>query len=358
MLLEADPVGSEGRAEVGSLGWFRKSLNTGKTRRGYECGVVEAGGREHEATKSIGLLGNSGLDQDGGGGLSRSADRSARLCRQARSQHGAEVAKRRGSGETRTTEDEGRDLSQEAAAEEMRLVGCRIESLVEMGKTSGWRFVCRRRAWTWTGETGSRGRQLDSGHGHGWRVGDGQRGARKENNARSDSRGAMCAIRDPTIVEVAREMGFGASGPAECCRAGKRRGLDRKSDDNPVAKPILFSVPLSAWQAGLGAGRANLQGRGGFETRPHAGVGLSVAVDAALRRVGGDGTKRATGSRDVGGQKYLHRDPRKADLQMAMARASLWQWAMGNRMEMAMANFTGRRDRERTRASSPTCWTR
>lgn len=178
-----------------------------------------------------------------------------------------------------------------------RLVGCRIESLVEMGKTSGRRFVCRRRAWT--GETGSRGRQLDSGHGHGWGVGDGQRGARKENNARSDSRGAMCAIRDPTIVEVAREMGFGASGPAECCRAGKRRGLDRKSDDNPVAKPILFSVPLSAWQAGLGAGRANLQGRGGFETRPHAGVGLTVAVDAALLSVGLAGTgpngKRAHG---------------------------------------------------------------
>lgn len=120
VLLEADPVGSEGRAEVGS---FRKSRNTGKARRGYECGVWEAGGREHEATRSIGLLGNSGLDQDGGGGSSRSADRSARLCRQARSQHGAEVAKRRGSGETRTTKTRGETLSQEAAAEELRLVG-------------------------------------------------------------------------------------------------------------------------------------------------------------------------------------------------------------------------------------------
>lgn len=112
-LLEADPVGSlRGRAEVGSLGWFRKSRNTEKTRRGYdECGV-EAGGREHEATESIGLLGNSGLDQEGGGGSSRSADRSARLCRQARGQHGAEVAKRRGPGESRTTRETCRKRQQ------------------------------------------------------------------------------------------------------------------------------------------------------------------------------------------------------------------------------------------------------
>lgn len=62
---------------------------------------------------------------------------------------------------------------------------------------------------------GEQGR--DSGHGHGWRVGDrGVRGKKTIPGAR-DSRGAMCgvndtaaAIRDPTIVEVAWEMGFGA----------------------------------------------------------------------------------------------------------------------------------------------------
>lgn len=244
---------------------------------------------------------------------------------------------------------------------------CRIGSLVEMGKTSGRRFVCRRRAWT---GTGSRGRQLDSGHGHGWRVGDEQRGARKENNPRSDSRGAMCVwCRHQGPDNRQGGMGFGASGPAECCRAGKRRGLDRKSDDNPVAKPILlstvqsFSVPLPAWQAA----------RAGRWQRQLAGPGLvrdsasrrgwtegsqwpCASVDAALRSVGGDGTKRKTGSTGCGRPKVPTSGSQEG--RSPNGHGSLWQWAMGNGMEMVMANFTGRRDSsERTRASSPARWT-
>lgn len=216
---------------------------------------------------------------------------------------------------------------------------CRIGSLVEMGKTSGRRFVCRRRAWT---GTGSRGRQLDSGHGHGWRVGDEQRGARKENNPRSDSRGAMCVwCRHQGPDNRRGGMGFGASGPAECCcRAGKRRGLTESrttiQSRNQSCCP-LFSLFLSRCPRGrlpgLGAGRGNLQGRGWFETRPHAGVGRrahSGPVQVWMQRsvaLAGTGPNGKRARRDVGGQKYLHRDPRKADLQMAMAAYGNGQWA-------------------------------
>lgn len=216
---------------------------------------------------------------------------------------------------------------------------CRIGSLVEMGKTSGRRFVCRRRAWT---GTGSRGRQLDSGHGHGWRVGDEQRGARKENNPRSDSRGAMCVwCRHQGPDNRQGGMGFGASGPAECCRAGKRRALTESrttiQSRNQSCCP-LFSLFLSRCPRGrlpgLGAGRGNLQGWGWFETRPHAGVGRrahSGPVQVWMQRsvaLAGTGPNGKRARRDVGGQKYLHRDPRKADLQMAMAAYGNGQWAM------------------------------
>lgn len=159
------------------------------------------------------------------------------------------------------------------------------------------------------------------------------------------SRGAMCVwCRHQGPDNRRGGMGFGAWGPAECCRAGKRRGLDRKSDDNPVATPILlstvqsFSVPLPAWQAAR-AGRWQRQLAGpGLVRESRLGLtqgldgGLTVApVEEWMQRsvvLAGKGPNGKRARRDVGGQKYLHRDPRKADLQMAMAAYGNGQWAI------------------------------
>lgn len=157
------------------------------------------------------------------------------------------------------------------------------------------------------------------------------------------SRGAMCVwCRHQGPDNRRGGMGFRAWGPAECCRAGKRRGLDRKSDDNPVATPILlstvqsFSVPLPAWQAAR-AGRWQRQLAGPGLVRESRLLGLTQGLDGGLTvapveewmqrsvALAGKGPNGKRARRDVGGQKYLHRDPRKADLQMAMA-----AYAMGN----------------------------
>lgn len=133
-------------------------------------------------------------------------------------------------------------------------------------------------------------------------------------------------------------------GPAECCRAGKPRGrLDRKSDD----KSSLFLCRRPRGRLGWALAERGCRAGAGsrVETRAHAGV----------RRVGGDGTKRETGSRDVGGQKY---QPTSRSQKGRSTNGHGQPMAMGNRMEWAMANLTGRRARERSRASPPACWTR
>lgn len=135
-------------------------------------------------------------------------------------------------------------------------------------------------------------------------------------------------------------------GPAECCRAGKPRGLDRKSDDK-LSTDQSFSVLLPAARCSRGRLGWALAERG---CRAGAGSRVETRAHAGVRRVGGDGTKRETGSRNVGGQKY---QPTSRSQKGRSTNGHGQPMAMGNRMEWAMANLTGRRARERSRASIP-----
>lgn len=147
------------------------------------------------------------------------------------------------------------------------------------------------------------------------------------------------AIRDPTIVEVAWDLGPRSLQSAAELGSGGALTESRTTiqSRNQSCCP-LFSLFLSRCPRGrlpgLGAGRGNLQGRGWFETRPPAGVGRRAhtgPVQVWMQRsvaLAGTGPNGKRARRDVGGQKYLHRDPRKADLQMAMAAYGNGQWAM------------------------------
>lgn len=144
------------------------------------------------------------------------------------------------------------------------------------------------------------------------------------------------AIRDPTIVEVAWNLG--PRGLQSAAELGSGGALTESRTTILLSTVQSFSVPLPAWQAAR-AGRWQRQLAGpGLVRESRLGLtqgldgGLTVApVEVWMQRsvaLAGTGPNGKRARRDVGGQKYLHRDPRKADLQMAMAAYGNGQWAI------------------------------